>query len=103
MTDLAVANTILEQMGGARRLALMIGAKNFVGGKNDLMFAFSGSTKANKCRITLDRGSDTYKFELLKVNYRTFDHKVVYELEGVYWDMLKKLFEEETGLYLRLV
>jgi hypothetical protein len=102
MADLTVATTIIEQMGGTRRLQAMVGAHDFLGDDKSAQFGFKGCRKANKCRVVYDYGSDLYTFELWHFNKRTFDFKKVFELDGVYWDMLKSLFEEETGLYLSL-
>ena len=101
---LSVANTIINQMGGANRLGAMIGANGFMANDDEcggLVFSFKSCRKANKCRVTL-LDNDTYRFELLKFNRRTYDWPVVYELDNVYWDMLKSVFEKETGLYLSL-
>ncbi len=99
-----ITNTIINQMGGLGRLAAMVGASNFsslTGLDLGVSFHFKGSRKANICQVTL-LPSDTYKFELFKFNRRTLDCPVVYELEGVYDDMLKPIFEEQTGLCLSL-
>ncbi len=99
-----ITNTIINQMGGLGRLVAMVGASNFITTDNPagLRFQFSGSKKANICKITL-LASDTYKFELFKYTRVKYAHcPVVYEVEGVYDDMLKSVFEQETGLYLTL-
>ena len=101
MNNLNVATTIINQMGGAGRLSAMVGASNFVGDTDSVMFSFKGCRKANKCRVTL-LSSDTYKFELYKYSRKTFDCPVVYEADGIYWDMLKPVFERWTGLRLSL-
>lgn len=101
MSDLTVANTIIEQMGGAGKLMAMIGAKYFVGDETSVQFSFKGCRKANKCRVTL-LPNDLYRMEILKVNKRTYDLEYLYKEEGLYWDMLKPEFEKETGLYLSL-
>lgn len=101
MTDLTVANTIIQQMGGQKRLAIMTGAHTFVADDNSVQFKFKGCREANICKITLDP-MDTYTFQLYRFNNKTFDCPKVYELEGAYNDMLKPVFESETGLYLSL-
>ena len=102
MTHLQVAETIIEQMGGVRKLTAMIGARQFTGSENSVQFGFSGSRIANKCRVELDFASDTYTFQLWKWNKKTGDIVKVYELEGAYFDMLIDLFESQTKLYLSL-
>ena len=101
MANLTVANTILKQMGGAGKLSAMVSAHDFVGDKDSLQFGFKGSRKANKCRVILDP-TDTYTLEFWKYNKRTFDIQQVGSFEGLYADMLKPVFESETGLYLSL-
>lgn len=101
MSDLTVANTIIQQMGGFGKLSAMVDANTFVGSDNSVQFKFKGSCKANICKVTLDQ-MDTYTFQLYKFNNRTFDCPKVYEIEGAYCDMLISLFESETGLYLSL-
>ena len=102
MSDMRVANTIANQMGGVGRLQAMVGAREFLGSDDSLQFSFKGSRKVNKCRVVLDFASDTYTFELWHYNRRTFDMVKKYSLAGAYCDMLIDLFESETGLYLRL-
>jgi hypothetical protein len=101
MTPVQLAQTIINQMGGTGRLSAMIGANNFVTTENGVQFSFKGSRKANRCTVTLD-ASDTYTMKLYKVNARTFDFSMTAEHEDLYWDMLKPVFERETGLYLSL-
>lgn len=101
MADMTVAKTILAQMGGMRRLQLMVGAQAFVGDDNSVQFGFKGCRKANKCRVVLEP-SDTYRFELWKYSKKTYDCTKVFEADDVYCDMLVEMFESETGLYLTL-
>ncbi len=101
MSELTVANIILQQMGGAGKLKAMVGAKYFAGTDTSLQFSFKGCRKANKCRVTL-LPNDLYRMELLKVNNRTYDIKYLYNEEELYWDMLKPEFEQATGLDLSL-
>ena len=101
MASMAVATTIIKQMGGTVRLGLMIGAHDFVGDCESVQFGFKGSRKANKCRIILEP-TDTYRLELWKYSKRTFQAELASEFDGLYWDALKPTFESETGLYLSL-
>jgi hypothetical protein len=101
MSNLAVANTILEQLGGAGRLTAMIGAKNFVGDENSLQFGFTAKSKnkANKIVIRL-MPDDTYKVTFWTVRGVKFMKGA--ERFDVYADSLRSLIESETGLYLSL-
>ena len=102
------AAEILSQLGGSRRLSIMIGAKNF-GSANDcktLTFSFAASKVANHIKITLN-GLDLYDVEFIKVGRRnrtTFETPIttVKSVENVYADDLKELFERTTGLFLSL-
>jgi hypothetical protein len=98
MTDMTVANTILEQLGG-RMFRIMTGAKDFVGDANSLKFKLPKAQKGIKyVRITLTP-EDLYDVEFAKL--KGLEWTVISKSEGVYVDMLRKLFETETGLYVR--
>lgn len=91
-------------------LKMMTGAYNFVYSKKDSWISFrwkAGVTfsakSPNYVKITLNK-SDTYDMQFLHVPRRpTYEPTtVVIEHKGVYADMLTDLFEETTGLYLRM-
>ena len=102
-----IANTILNQMGGARRLTAMTGAKNFLFGHKGegivggISFKFPRPRRGapNFCKILLTTG-DTYTVEFGSCH--GFNYKVKSNTPTVYADMLKAVFEKETGLYLTL-
>lgn len=58
-----VAQTILKQLGGARRLKAMIGAKNFIDGGSYLTFRFPMRNQKAFCKITVN-GLDLYDMEI---------------------------------------
>lgn len=97
--------TALEQLTMSRnpiaRLEMMVGAKDFMfdSSEDSIAFKFKGSSKANYLEIKLDR-NDTYTMTFMKL--RGMDFKTVKEIDGVYNDMLKNIFEETTGLYLSI-
>lgn len=91
---MAVAKTILQQLGGNKFIA-MTGARNFLGSENSLSFRFPGHGKANYCRITLTP-MDTYKVEFIRIRGR--DITTVSEHNDVYCDALQELFTRVTGL-----
>lgn len=93
--DVEIANTIIGQLGGYGRLKSFINFRNHMAINNGLSFQFSGSTKANNARITLN-SMDTYDIEFLKAS------KTVKEHHDIYNDQLMDIFEEYTGLYLTL-
>jgi len=97
-----IAETIVKQMGGFGRLGAMVNGRDFVTLENGgVQFTFSGKRGMNKCVIKLD-ADDTYTMEFWYYNKRTYDIKKVWEMSGMYWDMLIPVFEQETGLYLSL-
>lgn len=88
MTNLTVANTILEQLGG-RRFIAMTGSKNFLGTDNRLAFKLP---RGRIVKITLT-AMDDYMVELLTSAGRPIGYR-----EGVYCDTLCTTFETLTGL-----
>ena len=99
--SLEVARTILEQLGGQKRLVVMTGAKNFVGGLNSVSFRLGqgAKNKINAVRIELSP-DDTYKVDFMNIRGTTI--KQVASHEGVYADSLPDIFENDTGFYLSL-
>lgn len=99
--DSQIAQTILAQMGGTRRLVAMIGARDFVAGPNWVSFKWPNKqrSKGNMVKVTL-RGDDTYDMEFL--NVAGMAAKSVKKHSGVYAEDLVDLFERQTGWYLRL-
>ena len=106
-----VANTILAQMGGTRRLSAMIGIYHVLYAKPEdngseiakgpcVTFKFKGNRKMNFCRITLDEGMDEYVMEISKI-YKN-DLLPRFDSEMLQWDDLVSTFERATGLYLSL-
>lgn len=101
MTDLAVANIILQQLGG-RGFKTMTGASNFSGTDNALTFKIPSSITRNHIshvRVTLDP-SDTYKVEF--IHCRGLKVKTISEHEDIYAEDLCELFRRETGLETRM-
>lgn len=94
-----IANTILQQLGG-NKFRMMTGAKDFVGGKDYLMFAVPArSTKngINKVKITLEL-NDTYTIEFMKCNFKNYTCDTIVKDEIVYADDLQRFFTAATGL-----
>lgn len=100
-----IARTIADQLtqssNGYNRLKAMIAGNNFyyssANAKNlgGLSFQFKGSRKASLCGIVLDF-DDTYTMKF----YRGI--KEVKEISGLYAEDLMGVFEDFTGLYLKL-
>jgi hypothetical protein len=99
-----IAATIIEQLGG-RKFIAMTGSKNFMTSKDDegnnglLMQLTRNQSGASYLRITLN-SMDLYKMEFIKS--RGMNLTTVKEFDGVYDDMLQKIFTEVTGLYTHL-
>lgn len=97
-----IANTTLEQLGGANKLKAMVGATNFsYDSKGTLTFSFKSCRKANIVSISLSP-MDLYDIEFSKMNTRSYECKTVKTFEGVYAENLKSVIEEFTGLYLSI-
>ena len=93
-----VANTILSQLGGARRLNIMTGAYNFVDLGSGVSFKLK-NPRANYVKIQLN-SMDLYDIEVGRI--RGTDYKVVDSANNLYFDQLKPFIEKATGLYLSL-
>lgn len=96
--NLEVANTILEQLGGAR-FVVMTGAKHLAGGETFLqMRVGSNARKVTNVRVELTP-ADTYTvtfYNIRGVNVRTLS-----QVCDVYAEQLQETFTEHTGLYTR--
>lgn len=96
---MSVAQTILQQLGG-RRFVTMTDARDFVGGENSLLFRLPerfAKDGINKVRISLG-ALDTYTMCFLKCNFSKHTFQIVEEHSGLYFDQLKDVFTEVTGL-----
>lgn len=93
---------MMEQLGG-HKMRVMTGATGFMTeGDNILRFSFKGNVKTgNKCRLILE-ADDTYTMEFYAWNRRSLDCKKVAAFDGLFnWD-LKRVFTQQTGLYVTL-
>jgi hypothetical protein len=93
-----IASTIVEQLGGTRRLNVMIGAYNFYDLGNGLSFKLKNA-KANYVKIKLN-GKDLYDVEVGRIRGTTY--KIVKQQDDLYADQLKGFIEKATGMYLSL-
>lgn len=100
-----IAQTILQQIGGNRFVA-MTGSKKFLDMGNGLRMNLSrNKTQANRLEIMLDRATDTYTMRFYKqVVTKSFEVKIteIAQLDTVYCDMFEETFTSVTGLYTRL-
>lgn len=104
----SVAQIILDQMGGARRIAAMLGIGSGPGyyfydlaGNKGVGWAWPNRqrSKGNMVEILL-APDDTYTMTFFNVSGA--DKKVVKKIVGIYADQLVDSFEAQTGWYLRL-
>ena len=79
-----VAFTILDQIGGQRRLVTMTGAKDFLVSEDSVQFAIGRGAKdgINKVVIKLN-GWDTYDVTFYRVTKRGLNCKLVVEHKGI--------------------
>lgn len=99
-TDMTVASTIAQQLGGSRKLEAMIGAKYLIGSENALQFRFMQSKDGiNSVKIKYN-SMDTYDLEFFKIWGTKVTSKV--KKAGIYGDQLKEVFSNVTGLVLSL-
>lgn len=98
-----IAETILEQIGGNKFIA-MTGSKNFLNVGNGLRMNLTrNKSKAQFLKIELN-GSDTYTMKFFSAR-RTESDIIIKDIEtiqGVYADQLSRIFEQVTGLYTKL-
>lgn len=96
--DRQVAQTILQQLGGQRFIA-MTGARNLVFEKKCLYFRLPRANKGIKIvRIRL-MPSDTYEVKFVKqARSPSFEETEVASYDDVYAENLRGVFEAETGL-----
>lgn len=97
----AIAATIVNQLGGGRKLQMFIGLKQLINEPLGVTLVFPKPKHAgavNRVRITLN-GMDLYDMEFIRT--RGSSVKVVKEFNDVYAEDIKDRFEEGTGLYIR--
>lgn len=102
------ADITLQQLGGRRRLGVMIGAYDFFSDNDGqtLTFKFKMCKEANCVKITLN-AMDTYDIEFIKIGRLskktwTVPVRKVKTYEGVYADQMQEVIESFTGLYMSL-
>ncbi|HAP00805.1 MAG TPA: hypothetical protein DCQ93_02660, partial [Bacteroidetes bacterium] len=98
-----VANEIVNQLGGMRRLKMFTGAFNFIAYPNGVSFKLPDEYGgANYIKITLN-GMDLYDVESGRISKDEIgvpSYKKLHEHNGVYNDMLIDIFEKDTKMFL---
>jgi len=101
----ATTETLLEQLGGANKIAAMTGAQIVTDDKNNgvhLVFrkqVGKAGKKFTHLIINYNQGADLYDLKALKLNKKTFEMNEVKELNGLYGDQIKNVAEDLTGLF----
>ena len=95
-----VAATILQQLGGAWRLVMMTGAKNFVDLGNGVRFRIGRNDAQINTMAVVLTPLDTYDVEFSWTTVRGSTPKASFT--NIYCDQLVDLFERTTGMYLTL-
>ena len=96
-TDMRVANTIAEQIGG--RAFFMMGTQYKTGDARSLTFNIRGCKKISHVIVSLN-DRDTYTLEFIKC--RGTQRQAVDTREDVYFDSLREIISRVTGLALSL-
>lgn len=93
------ADMTLKYLGGQRALVLMLGATNFsVDEHGTLKFRFKMNPRINYVEFKLV--NDLYTVSFYRI--RKLEMKLVQQIEGLFFDQLKDVFERETGLSIRI-
>ena len=89
-----VAQTILQQLGGSRFLA-MTGARDLVSTEDSLSFRIPKANKVNRVTILLG-DDDLYLVQFWSI--RNLDARLIHESHFVFADNLRRTFTRYTGL-----
>ena len=98
MSNNTIALTILEQLGG-NAFAVMTGARNFVRyDDRNLTFRLPSNFARNgiNCVSITLTPADVYDVKFMKIRGTTV--KTISEHAGIYCDMLREVFRDQTGL-----
>lgn len=99
-----IAATVVEQLGGFKRLNLFAGVPYIFYGEEEfngfkqpyIDFMFKGSKRVNNCRIIYEEGKDLYVVHFNKSTVKRT--MLIKEFTEVYAEDLISLFENATGL-----
>lgn len=96
-----IGKTILEQMGGSRRLQMMIGAQQIILLPKGVGIKWPNKqrSRGNYVEVIL-QPNDTYDMTFYNVSVKA--KKAVKKFNDVYAEDLVSIFEKYTGWYLRM-
>jgi hypothetical protein len=82
----------------------MLGAKNLMGDDNSLTFQIGRNAQGvTHIKVTLDP-DDTYTMQFLRIGRAPrFEKKMLSEASNIYAEDLRRLIEQKTGMYTKLV
>ena len=109
--DQQKAQTILNQLGGSK-FKVMTGVKNFLyAGVTETNKAFwlrmdipRNAGGVNRLKVTLN-ANDTYTMHFYKQRIKNYTEVIITKetkYENIYFDKMKELFTEVTGMYTTL-
>lgn len=111
MSNQAIFEEMVKQLGGFKKLRAMLGVEKIITNNDNLSisFRFKGSRRYNYFHMALN-GKDLYDLEFgqfkskMVGNVRVKDMDMIVKdtFNDVYFHRIKKLFENTTGLYLSL-
>ena len=98
-----ITKTIIDQMGGGNKIIAMTGGRILTDDNNNAIHIhYKMCRKSNRVIVKYDYASDLYDMEFFQYSKTKYTCKKISEYKGIYFDMLKSIFEDETGLYLSL-
>ena len=95
-----IVKTIIDQLGGAGLLRLMLGTRQLIFNDHGIRFDIHGCSKINRVQIDYDAGMDLYKMKFFHVSGRKASLNLIAEYDEVYADQLCDMIKSETGLFL---
>jgi len=99
----SIGETILQQLGGVRSLAPMIGVRHAVIHDCGVGIRFTAKARrgVNHLDVKLDRERDTYTVAFWRIG-RLGRATLIKEVADVYASSLRTVIESETGLFLSM-
>lgn len=101
MNTAQIAQTILDQLGGQKFLA-MTGAQYLVHGQNSKGNFLQFKIRGGKTIVITLTEDDEYSVEMLRLNRKTFEFKTLRAARHVFACQLQDVFTAVTGLHTKL-
>lgn len=100
----STTTTLLEQLGGANRIAAMTGAQ-IVTGKTYALLVFkkqTGALKFTHFKVEYNEGTDAYDIFTSRMSRKTYQHTDTGSVADIQAESLKQVCEVMTGLHFSL-